>query len=378
VARTHECGATDDRNAGGRALSEERTEEATPRRRAKSHAQGSNPSSLIASAALSLGAAVTIAHVALAHAGGWQNAFRVAVSAVPGIANHADEQALMPVVSAISHEGSFWQIIAYCWVATVIAAGAGAYACGSLGFAPAAIAPGAARISSRMGLRRLISPENLIQTAGALTVVILLAALLTPVLFHHIAIIAQMSDVIAQAVAAVHASASLWWRALAAVALVAVIDVVVQRRRHALRLKMSQRELREERAQTEGRPEARQRRRAIGLRRVRGLRIGAIRRATAIIANPTHLAVALRYAPPQIEVPVVVARAAGLMAPVVRAAAEDHGVPIVESPELARMLYLHVDVDEQIPEEYYAAVAAIFTWIMKTHGALRRGDEDGM
>jgi len=316
--------------------------------------------------------------VALAHAGGWQNAFRVAVSAVPGIANHADEQALMPVVSAISHEGGFWQIIAYCWVATVIAAGAGAYACGSLGFAPAAIAPGAARISSRMGLRRLISPENLIQTAGALTVVILLAALLTPVLFRHIAIIAQMSDVIAQAVAAVHASASLWWRALAAVALVAVIDVVVQRRRHALRLKMSQRELREERAQTEGRPEARQRRRAIGLRRVRGLRIGAIRRATAIIANPTHLAVALRYAPPQIEVPVVVARAAGLMAPVVRAAAEDHGVPIVESPELARMLYLHVDVDEQIPEEYYAAVAAIFTWIMKTHGALRRGDEDGM
>jgi flagellar biosynthetic protein FlhB len=145
-----------------------------------------------------------------------------------------------------------------------------------------------------------------------------------------------------------------------------------------MRLKMSPRELREERAQTEGRPEARQRRRAIGLRRVRGLRIDAVRRATAVIANPTHVAVALRYAPPQIDVPVVVARAAGLMAPVVRAAADANGIPIVESPELARMLYLNVDVDEQIPEEYYATVAAIFTWIMKTHGALRRGDEEGM
>jgi flagellar biosynthesis protein FlhB len=218
----------------------------------------------------------------------------------------------------------------------------------------------------------------LIQTAGAFAVVILVSALLTPLLFHHIVIIAQIRDVIAQTVAAAHAGASLWWRALVAVAFVATIDVVVQRRRHAMRLKMTPRELREERAQTEGRPEARQRRRAIGLRRVRGLRLDAVRRATAVIANPTHVAIALRYAPPDIDVPVVVARAAGLMAPVVRSAADAYGVPIVESPELARMLYLNVDVDEQIPEEYYAAVAVIFTWIIKAHGALRRGDEEGM
>jgi len=357
--------------------SEERTEEATPRRRAKSHAQGSNPSSAIASSGLSLGAALTIAHVALAHASGWQNAFRVAVSAVPGIAHDPDAEALVPIASAISHEAGFWQIAAYGWAVTVIAAVGASLVCGSLGFAPAAIAPATARISSRMGLRRLINAENVIQTAGAFAVVTLVAVLLTPLLFLHIAIIAQIRDVIAQAVAASHASATLWRRALVAVAFVAVIDVVVQRRRHAMRLKMSPRELREERAQTEGRPEARQRRRAIGLRRVRGLRIDAVRRATAVIANPTHVAIALRYAPPQIDVPVVVARAAGLMAPVVRATADAYGVPVVESPELAQMLYLNVDVDEQIPEEYYAAVAAIFTWIMKTHGALRRGDEEG-
>jgi flagellar biosynthetic protein FlhB len=206
----------------------------------------------------------------------------------------------------------------------------------------------------------------------------LVATLVTPLLFRHIVIIAQTRDMFVQAIAAAHASAGLWWRALVAVAIVAVIDVIVQRRRHAARLKMSPRELREERAQTEGRPEARQRRRAIGLRRVRGLRIDAIRRATAVIANPTHYAIALRYAPPQIDVPVVVARAAGLMAPVVRAAADAHGVPVVESPELARMLYHNVEVDDQIPEKYYAAVAAVFTWITMTHGALRRGDEEGM
>jgi flagellar biosynthesis protein FlhB len=51
-------------------------------------------------------------------------------------------------------------------------------------------------------------------------------------------------------------------------------------------------------------------------------------------------------------------------------------VPVIESPELARMLYRRADIDEPIPEECYAAVAAIFAWILRTHGVLRRGDED--
>jgi flagellar biosynthetic protein FlhB len=358
--------------------SEERTEEATPRRRAKSHAQGISASSALASSALALGAAATIADAALRHSTGWLNAFRTAVSEAPAVAHHPDASTLLLIASAISNEGGFWQIIAHCWVVTVIAAIAAAHACGSLGFAPAAVVPASARITTRMGLRRLVNADSFIQTAGAFAAVVLVATLLTPILFHSITMLAQMSDIVAQTAGAAHAGAVLWWRALIAVALVAVIDVIVQRRKHAVRIKMSPRELREERAQTEGRPEARQRRRAAGLRRLRGLRIDAIRRATAVIANPTHVVVALRYAPPQIDVPVVIARAAGLMAPIVRGVAVAAGVPIVESPELARMLYANVDVDEQIPEEYYAAVAAIFTWIIRTHGGLRRGDEDGM
>ena len=356
--------------------SEERTEEATPRRRAKSRAQGIKASSALACSALALGAAVVMAHVALLHAGGWQSAFRVAASAAPGVAHHPDASTLLLIAYGISKEGSFWEIVAYGWAATIIAAAAAAYACGSLGFAPAALMPATARLSTRLGLGRLVNVDSLMQTVGSFAAVVLVAMLLTPILFHEIIVLAQLPDVVAQAVAAAHAGAILWWRAVVAVALVAAIDVVIQRRKHAMRLKMSPRELREERAQTEGRPEARQRRRAVGARRMRGLRIDAIRRATAVVANPTHFAVALRYAPPQIDVPIVVARARGLMAPVVRIVAGTFGVPIVESPELARMLYENVDVDEHIPEEYYAAVAAIFTWIIRTHGALRRGDEE--
>jgi flagellar biosynthetic protein FlhB len=66
------------------------------------------------------------------------------------------------------------------------------------------------------------------------------------------------------------------------------------------------------------------------------------------------------------------------MAPFVRAVARLFAVPVIEAPELARSLYLHVDIDEPIPEECYAAVAAIFTWIVRSRGALRRGDEEDM
>jgi flagellar biosynthetic protein FlhB len=91
------------------------------------------------------------------------------------------------------------------------------------------------------------------------------------------------------------------------------------------------------------------------------------------VTNPTHIAVALRYDPPQIEVPAVVARGADLMASVVRGAAESFGVPIVEAPELARMLYAQTETDEPIPEEAYAAVAAVFAWILRTRGTLGGG-----
>jgi flagellar biosynthetic protein FlhB len=202
--------------------------------------------------------------------------------------------------------------------------------------------------------------------------------MLVPLLLDNVVLMAHLTDVIAQAGVAVHASAVLWWRAIIGLALIGVVDVVVQRRKHAVRLKMSPREVRDERAQAEGRPESKQRRRALGLRRARNLRVDAIRRATVVITNPTRVAVALRYAPPLIDVPTVVARGADLMAPFVRAVARLFAVPVIEAPELARSLYLHVDIDEPIPEECYAAVAAIFTWIVRSRGALRRGDEEDM
>ena len=134
---------------------------------------------------------------------------------------------------------------------------------------------------------------------------------------------------------------------------------------------MTPREVRDERAELEGKPEVRARRRAEGLRRARNVQVSAIRSATAVLANPNHVAVALRYAPPRVDVPIVVSRGADLAAVLVRAVAVAHDVPIVESPELARALFVRVSIGEPIPEDCFAAVAAVFAWLLQTRGVLR-------
>ncbi|MDQ6767708.1 MAG: EscU/YscU/HrcU family type III secretion system export apparatus switch protein [Candidatus Eremiobacteraeota bacterium] len=354
---------------------EERTEEATPRRRAQSLEQGVKAHSAAAASAFAVAAFIMPALSMVVYLAAWPDAFRIAARAAATVARLAGVEVLVSA-GITMREGHYWQVLTLAWAGAVGAAAAAALACGSLGFAPAAILPKIARSSSRASLLRLASTDNLLQAAHSGVAVALITMVSIPLFLQAVRPLAQAQDIMAQSGAAASMFVSLWWRAVIVLATVAILDVMLQRRRHAARLRMSPRELREERAKTEGRPETKQRRRAVGARRARNLRIAAIRRATAVITNPTHLAVALRYSPPSIDVPTVVARGADLMAPVVRSAARTFGVPIVESPELARTLYLSVDVDQPIPEECYAAVAAIFSWIIRTHGRLRRGDEE--
>jgi flagellar biosynthetic protein FlhB len=108
----------------------------------------------------------------------------------------------------------------------------------------------------------------------------------------------------------------------------------------------------------------------------RNIDVAAIARATAVVANPTHVAVALQYAPPVVDVPLVVSRGADLAAVMVRSIAALNEVPIIESPELARTLYARSALNEPIPEECFAAVAAVFAFILQTRGTLRGAENE--
>lgn len=281
--------------------------------------------------------------------------------------------ALMRCAPAIVAATRPIQALSITWCAAFVVAITTAVAVGSLGWAPQAVGPRGQRMNIAGRIGRLVSYASLADASvGALLLGLLACVTLSPAV-SSIADVASNRDLGGELAAAQIGLKSLWWR-IAPIALVfGAFDVMVSRRRLTSSLRMTQRELKEERAETEARPEAKQRRKTVGMRRSRSLRLQAIRSATAVVTNPAHVAVALRYAPPEIDVPVVVARGADLTAAVVRNTALDHDVPVIESTELARALYARVEIDEPIPEDCYAAVAAIFAWIVRTRGSLRTG-----
>ncbi len=355
---------------------EERTEEATPRRRARSLARGLRAHSAMAATTAALAAGGVPAWLFACLVLTWRQTMAMAALSASHAQTDCSTARMVATALAVFRGSHAADVVAAASTSALVASVISAFASGSLAFAPLALMPQPSRILGRAGFARVLSGEGLGQAAMmCLSVAVVAAIALLPALMVGIFELWRTDDIFVQLGVATRALIQVWIRTVITVAAFAVVDVYLQRRRSARSIKMTPREIREERAQTEGRPEIKQRRRAVGARRARNLRIAAIRRATAVITNPTHVAVALRYAPPEIDVPIVVARAARLLAPVLRAVARASDVPIIESPELARMLYERVEVDEPIPEESYAAVAAIFTWIMRVCGPLRGGDE---
>lgn len=128
-------------------------------------------------------------------------------------------------------------------------------------------------------------------------------------------------------------------------------------------LRMTRQELKDEMKQMDGDPIVKARLRSLVMDRARRRMISAVRRATLVIANPTHFAVALRYVRSEGGAPVVIAKGKDLIALRIREIAVQSGIPVVEDKPLARSLYDSVDVDGVIPPEFYRAVAKIILFL---------------
>jgi flagellar biosynthetic protein FlhB len=147
-----------------------------------------------------------------------------------------------------------------------------------------------------------------------------------------------------------------------------VADYFYEKYRLAESLKMSKTEVKDEHRQQDGNPEVKQamkqRQRATARRRM----MAAVPRATVIVTNPTHFAVALEWDEITMDAPVLTAKGADLMARRIRELAREHDVPIMENPPLARALYDKVEIDSPVPPNLYAAVAQVIAFIYKLKG----------
>lgn len=150
--------------------------------------------------------------------------------------------------------------------------------------------------------------------------------------------------------------------------LVAILDYVYQRYEFMKQMRMSRQEIKDEHKQQEGDPMVKAKLRQIRMERARQRMMASVPSADVVITNPTHFAVALKYDTGLMGAPIMVAKGVDEVAFRIRDVAEEHDIPIVENPPLARALHASVDIDEEIPHEHYKAVAEVISYVYKLKG----------
>ena len=151
---------------------------------------------------------------------------------------------------------------------------------------------------------------------------------------------------------------------------IAYFDLIYQKMQHKKKLKMTKQEVKDEHKESEGDPKVKGRIRALRQERHRQRMMAAVPEATVVVTNPTHYAVALTYNMDDMAAPMCVAKGVDYIARRIRQIAETHDVPIVEDPPLARALHATVEIDQEIPEEHYKAVAEVIGYVMRLKGQM--------
>jgi len=157
----------------------------------------------------------------------------------------------------------------------------------------------------------------------------------------------------------------LLWQAGFALLAFGGLDFGIQRWRLNRSLKMTKQELKDDARSGEGNPEIKARVRRIQREMFRKRMLQAVPRATVVLTNPTHFAVALEYKRDKTAAPVVIAKGADLIAAKIREIARDHSVPIIENPPLTRALYKECEVGDVIPGQLFGAVAEVLAYLIR-------------
>jgi flagellar biosynthetic protein FlhB len=340
-----------------------RTEEATPRRLEEARKEGDVPKSPELAQVCALAGA--FAAVAL---GGGAMARSLAESLTPFIA-HPDSIQLQGAAGV----AVAWQVmmaagpaLAAVLGATMLAGIGGNLVQHGVLFTTAKLKPDLSKLSPAKGFQRLFGIDGMIGFLRATLKVLLVGAVSWWVLAPRARELPGLvgMDPVGILSYAMRLGSSLMMAVLSLLALIAIVDFVVQRQRFMTRMRMTKEEVKEDFKQSEGDPHVKARQRQIQRERARRRMIQQVPKATVVIANPTHYAVALRYEQGQTPAPQCVAKGADAIALRIRAVAEEAGVPVIEDPPLARALFGAVEVDQIIPYQHYEAVAKIIGFIL--------------
>jgi flagellar biosynthetic protein FlhB len=341
-----------------------KTEEPTPQRLQQARDKGDVPKTPELPQLASLAATCSV----LAIAGGWM-CRNLANQLLPFLA-HPDAISLESGggIAVARYAGGVALPVILLVLLTAGAAGAaGNLLQTGLMFTPDKLKPDFSKLNPLSGLKRLFGLDGLIQWAKSLVKVVVVGLLGFFMVKPHFRELEQLAGLDVAAILPFLANVlrPLVFAIIALMLVVTGADFFIQKQRFMSRMRMSKEEIKEEFKNTEGDPHVKARQKQIRADRARRRMMQAVPKATVVVMNPTHYAVALKYVQGEDDAPLCVAKGLDALALKIREVAEEHKVPVVEDPPLARALYATVEIDEVIPPAHYEAVAKIIGFLMK-------------
>src|SRR5690242_8054976 len=234
------------------------------------------------------------------------------------------------------------------------------------------IAPDFSKVSPMAGFKRLFGAEGWMNLLKGLAKMAVVGVAIWTQLWPERG---GLEAILNQSTAAVAADMTrllfkVLMASLATLGVIAGLDYFWQRMRFMARNRMSKQEIKEEYRQNEGDPTIKAKIRQLRHERARKRMMAAVPQATVVIMNPTHYAVALKYESGKMAAPVCVAKGVDALALRIRAVAEEHDVPVVENPPLARALHAAIEIDDPVPPEHFKAVAQVIGYVLRLQGKL--------
>jgi flagellar biosynthesis protein FlhB len=238
-------------------------------------------------------------------------------------------------------------------------------------WSPNKLSPDLSKLNPLNGFKRMFGIDSLVQFLKTLIKVTCVGVVAWLVMKPHARELTNLAAMDPRAIfpAAAVLLKGLFFAILALLGVTAFADWMWQRYRFGVRMRMSREEVKDDFRNAEGDPHIKAKLRQMRMEKARRRMMQNVPKATVVVMNPTHYAVALRYEAGETAAPQCLAKGLDDLALKIRAVAEAAGVPIIEDPPLARSLYASVEVDDIIPPHHYEAVAKIIGFVM--NGARR-------
>jgi len=236
-----------------------------------------------------------------------------------------------------------------------------------INFTPKPIAPKFSKLNPASGIKRLFSTQGLTDLLKSLTKLFIVGSIGYTSFQQEINHINGLSLTSVRSIVDYNFGvvAAISGKIVVALLVLSTFDYLYQRWHHEQQIKMTKQELKEESKQSEGDPHLKSRIRQIQREMSSARMMQEVPKADAIIVNPTHYAIAVLYDREVMDAPQVIAKGVDFLALRMKTIAGEHNVPILERKELARALYASVEVGENIPEEFYKAIAAILAHVYR-------------